>query len=338
MKSNGITTKIIAMILLPLIASLLISCGGGGGGSSGSGNDTSGISYAGIREQAAIDEDNATELATESYSGGSVGSAMSEITAGQTEPSEYAYHPRVLRLSHALKDSLLTLDLTSRSTGTFTGTVYQESETIEGECGGSASYTISLNDQTGQFSGTFTYRKYCYGGAILSGTVDFSGEFDVNTGDILTFDFSFNNLRSTLGGDSVTIRGDMAFDMTGPTVTLTMTILIKDNRTDEVYWVKNYRLTLTEGSGYFDIQMSGRYYNPNYGYVSLATREPLRLYNSDDYPSSGVLLVTGEPGPEGGKTKARLTCHSSTTYQVEADTNGDGSYDFDTGVVNWADL
>lgn len=166
----------------------------------------------------------------------------------------------------------------------------------------------------------------------INGSVDFSGTVD-GDGNILTFSFSFNKLSSDIGGDSVTMGGEMSFDVTSSPYVLTMTLLIRNNHTNQVHWVRNYRITITEDIDCADIEMSGTFYHPDYGYVTLSTSEPLRLCGSDDYPSSGILLVTGKNG-----TKARLTCHSSTTYQVETDTNGDGSYDFDTGVSNWADL
>ena len=317
--------------ILPFVL-FLISCGGGGGG----GNEgTLAISYTGIMDEAAIDSTNATALATESYTNGSLGSAMSDIAAGQTENSEQVYAPRMLKVSNVLKDSLFKVDLTSRSGGIFAGAVYQATDTIAGSCGGSASYTISVNDQTGAFSGSFIYSNYCDGGAVINGSVDFSGTVDVATEKILTFSFSFNNLSSTLGGDSVTVKGDMSFNMTGSP---TMAICVKDNSINLVYWIKDYQLEITEVGNCVEIDISGRFYHPDHGYVTLSTVQVLTICGLEEYPSSGILLITGKTGSESGRTRARITFHSASTYQVEADTNGNGTYDFDTGVSNWADL
>jgi hypothetical protein len=96
---------------------------------------------------------------------------------------------------------------------------------------------------------------------------------------------------------------------------------------------------MSEGTGYVEVEIiSGRYYDPDYGYVEVYTEGPLRIDDGDDWPSDGVLVVTGDTGIAGGSTMARLTALSSTTYQVEADTNGDGTYDWDSGVLYWADL
>jgi hypothetical protein len=120
---------------------------------------------------------------------------------------------------------------------------------------------------------------------------------------------------------------------------MAMTMLLQDNSTGKVYKVEAYTLTLTEQVNYADVELlSGRYFDPDYGYVSITTTTPLRIYVGDNYPSDGVIVVTGNTGIAGGSTMARLTALNSTTYQIEADTNGDGAYDWNSGVLNWSDL
>jgi hypothetical protein len=46
----------------------------------------------------------------------------------------------------------------------------------------------------------------------------------------------------------------------------------------------------------------------------------------------------GKQGEAGQSTKARLTVISNTECRVEADTTGDGNYDYDTGDILWEDL
>jgi len=83
---------------------------------------------------------------------------------------------------------------------------------------------------------------------------------------------------------------------------------------------------------------SGRYYDPDEGYVVVSTEEAFVIYDGDDWPLQGVLVITGDTGSEGGRTKARLTVLTSTTFRVEADTDVDGSYDWDSGVLDWSDF
>ena len=323
---------LVGVIALGLMT--IVGTGGGGGGGGGASTPT-GISYTGLTTQATIDENNAEDLAVGAYEGGHTGGAVGGIGAIQSGESVHVDRPRMLKVSQVLEGSLRQVDLMSRSSGTFIGAIYTESGTIYGDCGGSASYSISVNDQTGDFNGSLNFSSYCDDGVKISGGVSFSGQADVNTGDLLKFTFSFNSLTGTSGSDSFTLNGNISCDVTVSPATITMTMLLQDNSTGKVYWVQNYTMTVTEGANYVDIELSGRYYDPDYGYINITTTTPFRIYDVDDYPSDGVLVVTGNTGIGGGSTMARLTALSSTTYQVEADTNGDGSYDWDSGVLYW---
>ena len=330
-----ISLRVKHVVLAVLLAVFLTACGGGGGGGGGS---PSGISYTGLTIEATIDENNAEDLSTGAYQGGQTGAAFGSVGAIQAGESVPVGRPRTLKVSQVLDDALHKVDLTSRSGGTFVGAIYTESDTIYGDCGGSASFTISADDQTGDFSGSFNFNNYCEGGVTISGDVNISGQLDVNTEELIEFDFSFDSLTATSGSDSFTLDGNISFDNTISPATMTMTMLLQDNNTGKVYKVKDYIMTLTEEVNYVDVEVSGTYFDPDYGYVSITTTAPLCIYDGDDYPSDGVIVVTGNTGIGGGSTMARLTALSSTTYQVEADTNGDGTYDWDSGVLNWSDL
>ncbi|MBC2710155.1 MAG: hypothetical protein HGJ94_03865 [Desulfosarcina sp.] len=323
------------LVLAVLLAVSLTACGGGGGG--GGGVSPSGISYTGLTTQAAIDENNAADLSTGAYQGGQIGDALS-IGAIQDGESGSVGCWRTLKVSQVLEDALHKVDPTIRSGGTFVGAIETESGTIDGNCGGNASFSISVNDQTGVFSGSLNFNSYCEGGVTLSGAVSFSGQVDLYSDELIEFDFSFDDLTATSGSDSFTLNGDISFDYIGSTATLTITMLLKDNYTGKVYKVENYIVTLTELPSYVDVEVSGTFFDPDYGYVSISTTTSLRTYYGDAWPSDGVLVVTGSTGIAGGSTMARLTMLSSTTYQVEADTNGDGTYDWNSGILNWSDL
>ena len=68
------------------------------------------------------------------------------------------------------------------------------------------------------------------------------------------------------------------------------------------------------------------------GHVAITTSTPLFQANTDDYPSSGVVLVTGASG-----SKLLLTVISSSQVQLQLDANGDGSYE-STSTVAWSTL
>lgn len=323
------------LVLAILLAVSLPACGGGGGGGDGS---TAGISYTGLTTQATIDENNAEDLVTGAYQGGQVGAAIGSLGAIQAGESGPVGYSRMLKVSQVLEGSLRQVDLMSISAGTFVGAIDTESDTIYGDCGGSASITISGDDQTGDFSGSINFNNYCEDGVTISGDMDISGQLDVNTEELIEFDFSFDNVTCTMDNDSMTLNGNISFDNIVSPPTITMTMLLQDNNTEKVYKVKDYTMTLTEEASYEDVEVSGTYFDPDYGYVSISTTTPLRIYYYDDYPSGGVIVVTGETGIAGGSTMARLTVLTSTTYQIEADTNGDGTYDWNSGDLNWSDI
>jgi hypothetical protein len=53
---------------------------------------------------------------------------------------------------------------------------------------------------------------------------------------------------------------------------------------------------------------------------------------SDDYPSSGVMVITGA-----ANSQLKLTALSNTQVRQELDANGDGTYESST-TVNWNTL
>jgi len=81
--------------------------------------------------------------------------------------------------------------------------------------------------------------------------------------------------------------------------------------------------------------VSGKYYDPTYGYIDVVTTDNFRFLESDNYtwPSSGVMVVTGTDN-----TKARLTAVSNTQCQIDADLDGDGDYEWGPVTKNWVDL
>ena len=309
----------------------IIATGGGGGG--GGGGAAPPVTYSGLTDPAAIDENNAEDLTVGAYEGGRTGSAIGQL--GVVQPVGNIGYPRVLKVSQILEGSLRQVDYMSRSGETFIGAIYTETGTIYGNCGGSASYSVSVNDQTGDFSGSLSFSSYCEDGVTISGAVSFSGKVDPVTEELVRFSLSFSTLSGTSGGDSFTLHGTITTDLTVYPYVMTVSMLLRDNSTGKVYWVKDYTMILTEGAGYIDVELSGTYYDPDYGYITFITTVPFRIYHGDESPSAGILIATGETGSAGGSTMARLTVLSSTTYQVEADTNGDGTYDWDSGILYW---
>jgi hypothetical protein len=339
-KSQGFRFICLTCILsLALIT--IIGCGGGGD----DGGGTVPITYTGLTTLASIDTDvKAQDLVAGAFNGGRTSSALSGLGAVETASDENTVSFRTLEVTRALEDALLQVYPSSVSGDPMIGATQSERGSVEGPCGGTASYSIQVDDQTGIFSGSFSFTSYCDGGVILSGGANFSGKFDLSDPNNPTFEritFTFTNLSD----GSSTLDGTIEIDPSSSPVIMTIGVLFKDNSTGKVYWLQNYTMEMTEGSdvgGYYvEVEISsGKYYDPDYGYVTVLTdpTAPFKIYDSDDWPSSGVLIVTGKIGAGGNNTRARLEALDANTCQITADTNGDLVYDYDSLVLNWTDL
>lgn len=297
---------------------------GGGGGDGGSVP----ITYTGLTTQAVITESNVELLAAGAFMGGRTGSAFSEAGAVETSGEGNIESFRILRITQTLEDAVLKVDLSTISGPPFVGG--SSSGSISGPCGGTVSYSIQYNETTGSFSGTFNFNSYCDSGVVITGTTTVSGIVNLDSETFETVRFDFTNLSD----GSSTMSGYIDIDYTVSPVRVDFDAFLKDNATSKVYWVSNYVMFVTIGAGYADINISsGVYYDPDYGYVMVATTTPFRVYDTDAWPSSGVMVVTGT-----GDTKARLIAVSNTQCEIDADLDGDDSYEWGPVTKNWEDL
>lgn len=244
---------------------------------------------------------------------------------------------RVLKLAQTLEDVILQVDLNVPPSVVVSHARVPVSGTIPGDCGGNASYTIDVDEGTGDFSGTMAFNGYCSEGVTLTGSTSFSGKIDLNTEVFLQFSLSFDTVTATSDSDSFTISGSINFNYQASPLTVTMDIRLRDNSTGKVYWVNNYSISFVGGPGYVEFVVSGRYYDPDYGHVIIPIITTFRIFDGDLWPSEGVFIVEGDTGIAGGSTMAQLTFHSSNTCEVDGDTNGDGTYDWNSGILDWED-
>lgn len=311
-------------LLLMLITTLLMTACGGGGGDGGKTPVL--ISYTGITTQATITADNAVELTLMALDAGEIGADAAAEVKG---PANLRY----LKLVQVLRDSTENIVLIPSSQA-IVGAIVPVSGTKTGNCGGSASIEGTVDDQTGDSSGTMTFDNYCSDGLTMNGVVSFSGIYDLVAEDFDVFSMSTDSLSATDGVISFTMRGTITFDYRNVPILATMDMLLQDGASEEVYWADDYLINVWDDSGYTDYSITGRSYHPDYGYVDVTTPTPFRIYDTDDYPTQGVLEIQGQ-----GNTMARLTALTNTTYQVIADTNGDGDFidpdDYDSGTLNW---
>jgi hypothetical protein len=134
-----------------------------------------------------------------------------------------------------------------------------------------------------------------------------------------------------IGGESYTLDGYVDSMLVSPTtLELIIDLLLIDGSTDTVYWVNDFFLSITEDVFYTEVEVSGRFYSPLDGYVVLSTLTPIRIYDGDNAPFEGVLVLSGH-----FSTSAMLEFVSSTSFIVYADLDGNGSYEWDSDVIFW---
>lgn len=335
--NRHITSCLRLLALAAAVCLLVAGCGGGGGGEGGSEPH---LTYSGLTTPALITEDNAEALAYSALNAGASSNsfaniaALNEVAPVAVDSDQGFLSDLVMGLDSGMgKIDFLTVPVQDLSASVESGT-----GSIDGTCGGSASYTIQLNTSTGTFNGSMTFSSYCEEGVTINGNSDFYGVVNMMTEELDSFTLSFNYLTATDGSDSMAMDGEIYMVVSGSTIMSTLDMMIQESGSDRVYKIENYQVDITDGYLYTDISINGRLYDPDYGYVDIETTISFRVYDDEDYPDSGEMLLTGETGSQGQPTWAQITALSNTQCQVIADTDGDGIDDYDSEPMNWSEL
>ncbi len=308
-------------LLLPVILSLVLpSCGGGGGSSSAP------SPYTGITTPAVITPADADNIVLAAYQGADVGASLSGplgLSADEPPGRPAAGRPGPLSIVQTFSEAAeIAWSRQRASTSAAPRAVTTVDDTIYDGFGGSFRYSLSVDDQTGAFSGVFTFSNYHGdGGAVFSGAVSVSGTFDMNTSSLARVAFSFQSIAMTDAGTGVTVSGTLDLYNGNPS-TAVLNLYATTLSTGKTVWIDNFTIDVTDAAGYCDVTMSGKIYLQEYGYVIVSTATPLRYATGDTYPSAGVMMFTGS-----SDGRARLTVESATSYTVDVDANGDGTWE-----------
>ncbi len=328
------------IFFLVILTTLLISCGSGGGGGGGDGTDNdganNGLVYTGAQNQATLTDANAEEITIAAFMGGSTGSSIGTLSNSLTSQYALADHPRLLNLAQVLRDALVQDNAAASSSNIEITAISSGYIVVEGDCAvnpGELLLDIDYDDVSGNFTGTASFNNFCSQGVTVSGVGDLSGNGLLSGNKFYTYQMSisFYPLNMISENDSYTANGIIQYDFTGLQIKVDMDMLLKDNSTSKVSKIDDCTMYLTQGSGYEDIDIiDGRFYHPDFGFVNISTIIPLRFGAGKIWPSTGEFIITGNAG-----TKARLTVLSETRYQIDADTDGNDSYEWGTGILHW---
>ena len=311
--------QILGQLFIGMLAIFTLgACGGGGGG------DNSG--YSGVTSQATVTTANAQDLAVNAYQGGPIGQSLVSPLAHSAVPAATG--------NRLLDFAALTRNLAQQIHPGATGGIVTPqamvtvTDTVQGTCGGTAQVSFTADDVTGKYTGSAVYTDYCDAGVTLNGTEALSGQVDTTTGDLMNASTSFQGLSMSDATGSATLTGTETLEIAndGLNIVETIDMVLKDNASDKTYWINNYRLDLSLSNLILpdiDISISGRFYDPDRGYVEIVTETPLHIPNGAEDASSGVLVFQGAEN-----TSARLTVNGDGTYLIEADADGNGSYEW----------
>ena len=197
---------------------------------------------------------------------------------------------------------------------------------FEGRCGGSFSYTLQLNRKTGLFSAWLAFENCCTAGFPIAGNTEVEGSFQPGSGEFVSANFYFEDLSDGVHS----LDGEISMDLSDSPILANFNAYSTDEHDGQVYWLKDYSLNLFELDGRVEIEIFGTFYHPDHGYVILTTSEPFILYKDESQPAAGRMMIYGDHN-----TSAQLMAFDHLHYGIEADSAGDGIFDWDSGILNW---
>ncbi|MCJ7500349.1 FG-GAP-like repeat-containing protein [bacterium] len=326
--------RLFVFLAIPSLAiGVFATCGGGGGGGE---SITPSIPYSGINTPAFITSENAVTLASGTYFGMTFADQPGDIIflSAETQPDKVVDQPQINTLLLARTwEKAATTYFELHPTGRVTP-LAQINERMDGLCDGYADMDGSVDESTGDFSVNVTYQGYTDDCVFyMSGRTNIRGNIDPYDLTFTRMTTTYEALVLTIGGTTITQSGTWFMDYSQYPYRETINIVTRDDSTGKTYWMHDYEVYTSNVTGTSDqeLQIIGRYYDPDIGYVDITTEQALRFRSDESYPYEGVLSLLGE-----NNTGAQFNAISNAAYHVLCDEDGDDDYDdFDSGVVHW---
>jgi hypothetical protein len=298
--------KLLAMALIILVSFAFIGCGGD--------DSPSTVTYTGSTTQATVTSSNAEEIMTTAFESAAMAGDMAGGAAENIGGSSKA-----VMLAKNITMDLFRQAENAKAAQTVTNTV-------SGQCGGTMTYTVTVDDVALTVSGTFTYSNYNDCEDTINGVMILTGSM---TGQEISFTITISNFVLQSSTDYIGMNGTVTMTGTPDTsFTMTMDLEAIDYNTNETIKIEDYNLSITSSGINDSITVSGTFYHSDFGYVTLSTPTPLVMPIDGDHPISGVMVVRG------ANSGARLTA-SGTTYTIDVDADGDGTYELGPLTGTW---
>ena len=278
--------------------------------------------------KATIDSHNAVPLSAGALSGGLGPQDPPESDSDQMPGKSPREAFRILQLPLILADALRQIEPAPLLIYFSRSNSIRNSGEIEGSCGGSYSYSLQLNRKTEIFSAWLVFENYCSAGLSITGNTEIEGSFQPGSGEFVSATFYFENISD--GAHS--LDGEISMDFSDSPILANFNAYSTDEHNGKVYWIKDYSLNLFEFGGHVEIEVFGTFYHPDFGYVIVTTSEPFILHDDDSRPAAGRMMIYGDHN-----TSAQFMALDHLHYGIEADSAGDGIFDWDSGILNWTE-
>ena len=288
----------------------LTGCGGGGGSDgakSGRVVDPA-SSFKGVTTAATPTNANAEDLAMGGFGGGSIAASIGSVAKLSSKSAEATNKRPVLQLVQMLKQSVRRMEIPQNSERlrktSQSAVVAAKSSArannyqLHGDSGGTATYSVDVNDATGSFFGTVVYAQYSSKGTVIDGTTEVLGSMDIDRQQISRLTFSFSSLTFRSDKTTVSLTGSLSwgFNFISQNETLSMNMVLLDKSSAKTFWFKNYEITTAYTGDDCTQNISGRYFDHDYGYVDVTTLTPVVVSYGYDWPSQGSLKFSGSNG------------------------------------------
>lgn len=320
MNAHGMVRKALGTALLAALA----ACGGGGG-------DSTGGSVTGPLAITAANADSAARVGAQAAGSvamiGGASTSFAAITGQQVTVAQ-------VRRAHAM--AVAALGTQRRVAGT--GTVL---------CGGGGSLTITFNDSNADDllnrageSISLTANN-CSDGAGSTTNGTFSLQVSTYTDAThLSFTLAFVGFRTsdTTQGTAAAIDGSVTAALSGvANITATspsLSISATSSGVSRSFGVQGFSMSYADNGTAVTESVAGTFTSSEFQgqSVQVSTLVPVVILWTDDYPSQGMLQVTGA-----NNSSIKVEALNAVQAQIYIDANGDGGFET-TKVVNWSTL
>jgi len=323
------------------LLAFLAGCGGGGSDSAKSGGVVDpASSFKGVTTAATPTNANAEDLAMGGFGGGSIAASIGSVAKLSSNSAETTKNRPVLQLVQMIKQSVRRMEIPQNSERlrktsqpavvAAKSSARANNYQLQGDSGGTATYSLDVNDATGSFFGTVVYAQYSSKGAVIDGTTEVLGSMDISRQQISRLTLSFSSLTFSSDNTTVSLTGSLSwgFNFITQNEILSMNMVLLDKSSAKTFWFKNYEITTAYSGNDCTQKISGRYFDHDYGYVDVTTLTPVIVNYGYDWPSKGSLKFNGNSG-----RWVQLDFRaSSLVVKVDSDGNGEADWQVERPV------